>query len=161
MEFINESFVAAIAFIIFAGLVFKPVKRLIVSMIDDYTAQAIKKLEEAEAIFQDAKVMSQEVQKQYKQAKIDSVDILNNAKLEAASLIEDARKDVENMTAKKTQMALERISQQEKHMVEDLKKEAISLAVATVEQGLLKELDKSAQNSLINHGIKEVKKLVH
>jgi F-type H+-transporting ATPase subunit b len=161
MEFLNESFVGAIAFGIFVVLVYKPVKNLLISMVDEYTAQAIKKLEEAEAIFKEAKAMSLDVQKQYNQAKIDSVDIMKRAKLEAASLIEDARKEVETMTAKKTEMAMERISQQEKQMVEDLKKEAVTLAISTVEQGLLKELDKSAQNSLINYGIKEIKKLIH
>ena len=161
MNFLNESLVGAVAFAIFVALVYRPVKRLLVSMIDEYTAQAITKLEEAGAILKDAKAMSLDIQKQYKQAKIDSADIMKKAKLEATSLIEDARKEVENMTAKKTEMALERIAQQEKQMVEDLKKEAIALAISTVEEGLLKELDKSAQNSLINHGIKEVKKLVH
>ncbi|MFI4983882.1 MAG: hypothetical protein ACHP6I_01645 [Rickettsiales bacterium] len=161
MEHLNESVVVAVAFLIFASLVFKPIKNYLLSMIDDYTAQAIRKLEEAENILKQAKSLSHKIDKEFKQAKLDSQTIVKKARIEAKSIIEAARKQVEDVLAKKTDLAMERISQQEKHMVEDLKKEAIAMAIATVEQGLFKELDKSAQNSLINHGIREVKKLVH
>jgi F-type H+-transporting ATPase subunit b len=156
-----ETTVVAVAFIIFMALIFKPAKRFLLSMLDTYAAEAIQKLEEAQQIHKEAQAIYSDIKKQSEQAKTDSKEILQKAKKEAEAIINEGKKELERITNKKAELTLSRIAQQEKQIIEDLKSEAINIALEKVQVALLNELDSEAQMSLIENGIRQVKKLVH
>lgn len=156
-----ESVIVTVAFCIFIALVFKPVKNFILNMLDNYAHEAVKQLEEANKMFEEADKMHKDIKEQYKQAQADSKKIIAKAKQEAASIVKSAQKELEKVTDKKTQLTMSRIEQQEKKIIEDLKDEAITIAMGKVQEALINELDSDAQMTFINNGMKEVKKLVH
>ncbi len=156
-----ESIIVAIAFIVFLALAIKPVKNLLLGMLDKYAQDAVRQLTEANNMFKEASDMYDSIKKQHRQAEKDSQIIIAKAKEEAAALIEDAKKELERVTQKKLELTMGRIEQQEKQIVDDLKNEAINLAISKVQESLINQLDAEAQLALINSGIKEVKKLVH
>ncbi len=156
-----ESIVVAVAFGVFLILAIKPIKNMLVGMLDQYSKDAVKQLTEANEMFQEASKMYDDIKKQHKQAEKEAQEIITKAKEEALALVEEAKKELERVTQKKTELTMGRIEQQEKQIVEDLKNEAINLAISKVQESLINQLDAEAQMALINEGIKEVKKLVH
>lgn len=156
-----EGYIVAIAFVLFVGFIFKPAKNALLSMLDQYAADAIKQLTEANNMFTESSKLYEEIKKQHKQAEKDAKEIVAKAKEESAAMVEEARKELERITQKKMELTLGRIEQQEKQIVEDLKNEAINIALIKVQDSLIKQLDTEAQMALIDNGIGEVKKLVH
>ncbi len=156
-----ESIIVAVAFVVFLALAIKPIKNILLSMLDKYALDAVRQLTEANNMFKEASDMYDEIKKQHRQAERESQLIITKAKEEASALIEEAKKELERVTQKKTELTMGRIEQQEKQIVDDLKNEAIALAITKVQESLINQLDAEAQLALINSGIKEVKKLVH
>ena len=156
-----ETIIVAVAFVLFVVFAFKPVKNVILGMLDQYAADAVKQLTEANNMFNESSKLYEEIKKQHRQAERDAKEIVAKAKEESAALVADAKKELERITHKKTELTMIRIEQQEKQIVEDLKNEAINTALVKVQDSLIKQLDTEAQMALINNGIRDVKKLVH
>ncbi len=156
----NEHFIVAVTFIVFVALVFKPVKNAIIEALDQHTADAIKNLQISRQVFEEAQAMLAEIQKKYKAAEKNSRDIITKAKSEAEAIIREASLEFENISNKKTQVALSRIAQQEQRIMEQLKESIIQKAIDDVNHVLVKQLDKSAQMNLIDDSIEKIGKKV-
>lgn len=160
-HFFNEGMVVALAFILFIPLVYKHAKNAIVNLLDDRTSNVIKSLKESEKIFKDAQSLLDDAKSKHKEAEETIRLMIIHAENEAKALIEEAKKQAEEITNKKIEMSLAKINLQEKQLLEDIKLAAIQQAMTKVEESLINELDKEAQLSLIEDGIKQVKKLMH
>jgi F-type H+-transporting ATPase subunit b len=160
-HFLNETVVVAIAFLVFIPLVFKPVKKAVLTMLDERAAVAVKVLKEAEELHTKAQMLLKEAEEHYATALKDSKDIVQKASEEAHSILDEANKEVERIVKKKTELSIVRISQQERQIVDDIKSSAIQLAVSQIQDSIMDELGKEAQISLIENGIKEAKKLLN
>lgn len=161
MSIWNESVIVALAFFVFVPLVFKPVKNLLLSFIDKYAAEAVKNLDESRQMRAEAEAMLAEIKTQHAEAQKNSKDIIESSRQDVEEIMEEMKEEVKAMTKIKIDLSVSRITQQEKQIIESLKNEAIQLAMEQVNSILLNELDKSAQMSLIDKSIKDIKKLVH
>jgi F-type H+-transporting ATPase subunit b len=159
---LNETVVVALAFATFIPLVYKPAKNAILNMLDNYTADTIKNIEHAKHMYEQAKHMHDEITKKYNEAEQNAKAIISKANEEANLILAEAKREVEKITAKKTELALARINQQEKHIMEQLKDSIVEQALTNVNEMIAKELDSNAQLSLIDESIKKIsKKLVN
>jgi DNA mismatch repair protein MutS2 len=156
-----EALIAAVAFCIFLVLVIKPIRTLVLNALDNYALQAVRELKEANKMFKEAEKLHKDIVKQHIQAKEDAKKIIAKAKSEAESIVKSAKSELKKVTEKKLQLTMSRIDQQERQIVEDLKNEAITIAMTKVQEALIHELDSEAQLTFIKNGIREVKKLVH
>lgn len=159
--FLNESIIVALAFFIFVPLVYKPVKSLLFSFIDNYAQEAIKNLTESKKMRDESEKLLLQMKRDRIEAQKTTNDIIKNSEEEVAEILENMKAEIKEMTKKKVDLSISRISQQEKQIIENLKNEAIQKAVEQVEFHLVNELDKSAQLSLIDSNISNIKKLVH
>jgi F0F1-type ATP synthase membrane subunit b/b' len=158
---INESMIVAVAFCLFVPLVFKYVKKALVSILDERTKNIIKSLKESEKLFNEAQKLLSNAKLQYKEAEKMSKNIMIKAEEEVVMLINNAKKEAEIITKKKTDLSIARINQKENQLIEDIKLSAIQMAITKVEESLIKELDKEAQLSLLNDGLKQVRRLMN
>lgn len=154
---INESFVIAFATLLFVLVAFKPAKAFILNVIDEHTREAVKNLHESENMYQQSKVMFEEMQKQYEEAKKTAEAIIEKAKEEADNLISEAAKEVDKITRKKSEMAVARISQQEQNITDYLKDTIITEALERV-QTMIANQDKNFQLALIKTDLEELAK---
>jgi F-type H+-transporting ATPase subunit b len=159
---INETFLVAVATVLFVGLIFKPIRKLIVAALDRHTAEAIKNLNEANKMYEDALHLYNAIKQQHQEAQQNVKDIIAKAKEEAEVLISEASQEVERITKKKSELAMARIVQQEKHIMEFLKDAIINDAIIRVQTLVAQELDMNAQLSMLESNIKQAtKKLVN
>ena len=160
-HFLNESIIVGLAFLLFIPLVYKHAKNAIINMLDDRTANVVKSLQESDKIFKEAQDLLKDAKLKHQEAEETIRLMVIQAENEAKSLIEDAKRQAEEITNKKIEMSLAKINLQEKQLIEDIKLAAIQQAMSKVEESLINELDKEAQLSLIEDGLKQVKKLMH
>ncbi len=160
-QFLNEATIVALAFIAFIPLVYKHARHAVIGMLDDRTAGVIKSLQESEKIFKDAQALLNDAKLKHAEAEGTIRLMVLQAENEARSLIEDAKKQAQEITSKKIEMSLAKINLQEKQLIEDIKLATIQQAMTRVEESLIHELDKDAQLSLIEDGLRQAKKLMH
>lgn len=158
---LNESIVVAGAFAIFVPLVYKPVRNLILGFIDKYAAEAVKNLEESRQMRDEAEKLLKEIRKHHAEAQKSSKDIIESSRQDVEEIMQEMKDEVAAMTKIKIDLSVSKIAQQEKQIMESLKNDAISMAMESVYSTLLNELDKSAQMSLIDSNVKNIKKLLN
>lgn len=160
-HFLNESVVVAIAFFVLLPLVFKPVQKIVLSILDKKAASAIKVLKEAEDLYLRAQELLKVAQMNHETALKDSKDIVQKASEEAEMILKEANDEAKRIIKKKTALSIARIDRQEKQIVDDIKSSAIQLAITQVQESLVHELGKEAQLSLIEGGVREMKKVLN
>ncbi|MCE2993856.1 MAG: hypothetical protein ACK5AV_01350 [Alphaproteobacteria bacterium] len=158
---LNETLVIACAFILFIVFTYKPVKAFILSALDQKIADTIKQVEEAKLLKKDATKVFQDAQDKLEEAENIASQMISNAKKKSEEILHNVEKEVTELAAKKTESSMQRILLQEKKVLEEIKVEAVELAMSYVEQALIDELDKSAQLALIESNVASMKKVIH
>lgn len=158
---LSESFISAIAFVLFVGFTYRPIKNVILSALDEKIAETIKQMDEASALRVDAEKLFSDATAQLVEAQYTAKEMISNAQAKAKEILEDVEQEVSELAAKKTASSLQRIALQEKKVIDEIKIEAVELAMSYVEQALIDELDKNAQLTLIENNIGGIKKVIH
>jgi F0F1-type ATP synthase membrane subunit b/b' len=155
---INESLIIAVATVLFVGLVYKPAKAFIFNLLDEHTKEAIRSLKEAEKIYQESKEMLAQMRIAHDDAKNTAVAIIAKAKEEAEMLIAHANTEIDRITAKKTELAMARITQQELHISDYLKDAIVNEAILKAHEFISKEIDIGIQMGLVQEDLKQLAK---
>ncbi|MFN8832337.1 MAG: hypothetical protein ACK5WS_00850 [Alphaproteobacteria bacterium] len=158
---LNETLVIACAFILFIVFTYKPVKAFILSALDQKIADTIKQVEEAKLLKKDATKEFQDAQDKLEESENIASQMISHAKKKSEEILHNVEKEVTELAAKKTESSMQRILLQEKKVLEEIKVEAVELAMSYVEQALIDELDKSAQLALIESNVASMKKVIH
>lgn len=158
---LNETLIVASAFVLFIVFTYRPVKAFILSALDQKIADTIKQVEEAKNLKQDAEKVFEDAQSKLAEAEDIASQMISNAKKKAEEILHNVEKEVTELAAKKTESSMQRILLQEKKVLEEIKVEAVELAMSYVEQALIDELDKNAQLALIENNVASMKKVIH
>lgn len=157
-NFINESVIIAIATVIFTFLSFKPAKKSILGMLDNKILEIASKIKQAEDMKNEAEAMLNQIQEELNNARTTAKDIIESAKLKSKNILEDAKKEMEVITKRRTDLTIERISQQEKLIIEEFKHEVLKKALTKVEESFKNKLTPSTKKQLVEYSINNLKR---
>lgn len=91
-----------------------------------------------------------------KQAKAQAAEIVEKANRHASQLIEEAKEQARHEAQNQLRLAKEQIAQEVSHAKESLRKQVAGLAVAGAEKILGREIDKKANDNLLDTLIEEI-----
>ncbi len=157
----NEMFWITAAFILLCIGIARPVKRQVIATIDGYTRDVTQNLQVAESMHTEAREMLEMLHKEMDTAYLNAEAIIKRANEDASQIIAEAKQEAERIAQKRGTLALQRISQYEENVLQNIKAEVISMAVASVEQKLGEGLDKSMQLKIMEDDLTTIKKVVH
>lgn len=157
-HFFNESTIVAIATFLFVSVLYKPAKNSILSFLDNKIIETAAKIKEAEEMRKEAEVMLEQIQSELESAKVTAKEIINSAQEKSVQILEDAKNEFNKISQRKTELAMERISQQESSIIEEFKGEVLTKALNHVEEVLSKQLSSSAKDHLLDSSINNLKK---
>lgn len=109
INFLNESFVIAICFVIFIYFSYKPIKKAIISSLEAKISEIKSKLAESEKLKEDAKQLLEEVEKEMSAFEENNKIFLANAQLSTDRLIELKSKEMDLLIARKKDSATKSI----------------------------------------------------
>lgn len=129
MGFIDEKFLAAISFLIFAFLIRNAFKRNIIGALDDRIAKIKSNLLEAETLKIDAKALldKQTILKDQIDHEIDS--ILKHAHNQIEIMKENSKKDINELIAVKERILENKIQNQKRELQESILQEVVDKAI--------------------------------
>ena len=151
----------AVAFIIFVGAVFKKVRDAIFENLDQRAARIKAQLDEARALREEAQSTLAEYQRRQRDAASEAAAIIEHAKTEATRLREQAEADLEQALKRRAQLALQKISQAEAEALEEVRNQAVDLALGATARLLAETMDETQSGRLIDESIKELPEQLH
>ena len=140
----DPAFWVAVAFVIFAAFMLWKVSDKITGALDDRSVGIKKELDDAAALREEAQALLASYQRKQRDALAEADDIVAQAKVEAERLAAEAEVALEAEIKRRTDMALEKITQAEAQVVQEVRNTAIDVAI-------------KAAGSLIKDNIDEAK----
>lgn len=154
----DATFWALVALIIFfAVLVYVKVPALIGKSLDQRSNRIRDELEDARKLREEAQQLLADFQRKRKEAEKDAVDIVNAAKHEAELLLADAKQKTEDYVARRTALAEQKIGQAERDAVNEVRANAVDIAVEASRTLLANKVDAKMDANLFKASLQEVK----
>lgn len=145
-----------VALIILIVLVWKPFRQHVLGGLDARSDKIRAELEEAKRLHEEAKQLLAKHQRQLHEGESLAADIRSRAAAETKRLETQLRADFEQLVQRRTQLAEDRIAQEEARAVADVRARAAELAVATTRRLLTEKLGGEAAQRVMQSSIREV-----
>jgi F-type H+-transporting ATPase subunit b len=142
-----------ILLVILGKFLYKPVLK----MLDERTQKVKESMEWAEAIKRDYEQARGEVQKQIEKGRQEAQGILAQALQKGEGLKEEARKEAAEQAKAILEKARIELGAERDKMVEDLRREFVSLLILASEKVIRQTLDKEKQSRLIAETLEEIR----
>ena len=151
----------AIAFAIFVILVLWKGTRKITEGLDKRAERIRSQLDETQNLREEAQAALASYQRQQRDALAEAEQIIAQAEAEAVRLKEQAEGVMAATIKRREEQAVQRIAQAEASAVQDVRDQAVELAIGVATKLIAEKMDKSVQGSLIeastNDEIKSLK----
>ena len=146
----------AIAFVIFVALVLWKGTRRITDGLDKRAARIRNQLNETQNLREEAQAALASYQRQQRDALAEAEQIIAQAEAEAERLKEHAEEVLAATIKRREEQAVQRIAQAEASAIQDVRDQAVELAIGVATKLIAEKIDKSVQGSLIETATNDV-----
>ena len=143
----------AISFIIFIILIFKPLKNMMITSLDNKILELKSQLEESKKLKEDAEKLFAEQNKKYEETLIKIKKLNEDAIYESKIIKKKIEEDIKNTLLRKDKGFKQLSAQMELKVREDLKNEIIKKTLHYTEFKIKKKLKKSHNSKLISESL--------
>jgi F-type H+-transporting ATPase subunit b len=156
----DSKFWLAISFFIFVALIIKYALPKILAALDNKSKQIANDIEQAKQMRQKAEQLLLEAKKHHEESLLYCQKLISNAQKEADKLLLDSKKELEAELLKKTNLAKDRIQQEEEKTVREIKSNIIAAAIKIIAD---KSNNISAESSsaLAKRAATDISKMIH
>lgn len=145
-----------VALVILIVLIWKPIRLHVLGGLDARSDKIRAELDEAKRLHEEAKQLLARHQRQLHEGESLAADIRARAAAETTRLETQLRDEFEQLVKRRTQLAEDRIAQEEARAVADVRARAAELAVATTRRLLTEKLGGDAAQRVMQASIREV-----
>lgn len=154
----DATFWALVGLVIFLGLmVYVKVPKMIGKSLDDRAARIRDELEQARRLREEAQQLLAEYQRKRKEAEREAEEIVESARHEAEMLVREAKQKTEEYVARRTALAEQKIGQAERDAVNEVRSNAVDIAVAAARKLLADKVDATVAEKLFKSSVQDVK----
>lgn len=150
-----------VAFIFFIGLFGRKAFKKIVQGLDARAGRIKAELDEAQRLREEAQGVLAEYERKRQAAEDEARQMVAHAKIEAERHAEAARMALEETMNRRTELAMQRISQAEAEAMQEVRDTAAGLAIEAAARLIRDKLDETRANELIDESIKQVREKLH
>ena len=147
-----------IALIILIVLVWKPFKQNVLGALDARAEKIRAELDEAQRLHEEAKALLARYQRQLHEGEKLASDILAQGEAQRRRSEEKMKADSEAAIRRRTDLAMERIAQEEARALQEVRARAADLAVRTTRRLLVERVGQQEAQALIQKSIEEVRR---
>ncbi len=149
-------FLLLVALLILLALIWKPLSRAVLGVLDGHAGKVRQELDEAKRLREEAQHLLAEQQRQLASGEDQARTIIEHARAEAQRQIARHHQEVEDSLRRRAEAAQARIAQEEARAIHELRAYAATLTIRTTERVLAEELDERQANALVDRAIREV-----
>jgi F-type H+-transporting ATPase subunit b len=157
----NEEFVIFVSFVVFVGLVFRPVKKMINDAIDAKITDTRNALDEATHLRAEAEIYLEEAAQALKDAKSTADEVMQNAQKRSAALLEALSGEIEAIKQRKEQNMKSRLRQQEMSIVGEAKRAAVAEVMEDLERYFDSELSQEQKERMFDSAFSSSRRFIN
>ncbi|MDX1486289.1 MAG: F0F1 ATP synthase subunit B [Alphaproteobacteria bacterium] len=147
-----------VAFSIFVGLMARPVWTRLTGGLDARAERIRAELDEARQLREDAQAALANYQRKQRDAAKEAEEILRHAEEEAKRLTAEAEARLERTLNRHEAVARDKIAQAEARAIEEVKDEAVEVALAATRALIEQRMDEAKGEELIDDAVKDLPK---
>ena len=152
----DPTFWVAVAFLAFVVLAARPVFRALTGALDARSARIRAEIEEAQALREEAQKTVAEFKRKQHDALKEAEQILDHAKVEAERLRKRAERDLEAALERREQSAMDKIAQAETQALQDVRDQAIEVALVATAKLISENLGPERSGAMIDQAIRDL-----
>lgn len=156
----DPTFWVAVAFFIFIGLAGKKIWKASTQALDARAARIGAELGEAARLRQEAEALLADFQRKYHESMKEAEGILAKARQDAERMTKEAEDNLKSSLDLRMQHASEKIAQEEKQALNDVRERIVELAVAATKQ-LIGAQAGQAHASLVAEATRDIPAKLH
>ena len=149
----------AVAFIIVAVLLYKPVSKALVKMLDGRRDEIKHRLDEAQRLHTEAQGLLATHQQRLREAQRDAEGMLATARAEAERLTANGLRDLDDLLKRREQQAVARIAQAEADASREVRSVAVDLAISAAKKVIAESMTPEKAAALADRTIKDLERL--
>ena len=154
----DATFWAFVSLILFIGLMFYlKVPGMLTKSLDDRSDQIRNELSEARRLREEAQRLLSDYQKKRGEAEAEAASIVEAAEREAENLAAEAEAKTADYVARRTALAEQKIGQAEAQAIAEVKAAAVDVAVAAAGRILSDKVSGSTQTDLFKQSLQQVR----
>ena len=158
----TPEFWVLVSFVLFFAVLFRyRVPQLMMEALDSRAERIRKELEEARQLHEEARKVLAEVERKREQAEAEAKEIVETAREEASAVALEMRKAFDEMMARRTAAAEERIRLAQETAVQEIRAHIGERAVEVAEAVLRAETKGKMAASLLDEAIREATEKLH
>jgi len=162
MDFLQDpTFAVLAAFVIFVGLLFKPIKKALGASLDEKIAQIRNEVDEAQRLREEAQATLAAYQRQQRDAVQEFEVMAARAQSDVEAHAAEAAKALEAALKRQEQQAQEKIAQAEATALREIRDQAVDVAIAATTRLLTNKLSGDAGDALIEQSIRDLPGRLH
>ncbi|HEX6010530.1 MAG TPA: F0F1 ATP synthase subunit B [Geminicoccaceae bacterium] len=147
-----------ICLVILVVLVWKPLRNNVLGALDARAEKIRTDLDEAQRLHEEAKALLAKYQRQLHEGEKLAGDILGQAETQRRRFEEKMRADYDLAVKRRTDLAMERIAQEEARAVQEVRGRAADLAIRATRRLLVEKVGAGEAQRLVQGAIEEVKR---
>ena len=147
-----------ICLVILVVLVWKPMRNNVLGALDARAEKIRTDLDEAQRLHEEAKTLLAKYQRQLHEGEKLAADILAQAETQRRRFEEKMRADYDVAVKRRTDLAMERIAQEEARAVQEVRGRAADLAIRATRRLLVEKVGAGEAQRLVQGAIEEVKR---
>jgi F-type H+-transporting ATPase subunit b len=149
---------ALVALVIFIGIViYLKAPAMVARSLDERAGRIRNELEEARSLREEAQQLLAEYQRKRKEAEQEAEDMVAAARREAEIIVAEAKQKTGEYVARRTALAEQKIAQAERDAVNEVRSDAVAIAVAAAARLMQEKIDAKAAADLFKASLSEVK----
>lgn len=157
----DPTFWVAVAFFVFAGLMLWKARQPVLKGLDARAERIRAELDEAQRLREEAQKALAEYKRKQRDAAKEAEDLLANARHEAELLRRQAAEDLKETLARREKAAIEKIAQAEAQAVQEVRAQAVDIAIAATAKLLSENVDPQRDQSIVDQAIKDLGRKLH
>lgn len=157
----STTFWAAVAFVVFVVLAFRPARRILTGALDGRIAKIREELEEAQRLREEAQSTLASYQRRQREAVQEAQQVIQHAREEAERTRARAEADLEESIRRREAQAAEKIAQAEAAALDDIRDRAVELAISATAKLLEKKMAGKAGEKTVSDAIKDLSGKLH
>lgn len=147
-----------ICLVILVVLVWRPLRNNVLGALDARAEKIRTDLDEAQRLHEEAKALLAKYQRQLHEGEKLAGDILGQAETQRRRFEEKMRADYDLAVKRRTDLAMERIAQEEARAVQEVRGRAADLAIRATRRLLVEKVGAGEAQRLVQGAIEEVKR---
>ena len=157
----DEHFFVAVAFIVFVALVYKKAKIFIVSAVDARILKVKTELQEAARLKAEASALLAKYEQEQSRSLEQVQSILSHARMEAERITNEARDVLENALNKRTELAMQKITQAEAAVLADLRSNALDITMDAARTLILESMSPEVAEEILSKAFQDIERKLH